>query len=236
MKYFQNNLRRKRAVLMLLLVACCLLFPVSALASFEIPEVAVSVSARVSGDAPSPPESFTFRLTDVTSGEYRELTLSGPGTGSFPPALYSSAGVYRYTLSQLPGDRPGASYDTKVYDVTVTVTNAEDGDGLRATVVLTHNGKKQEDAEFRTDYTDPNILDGPGDSEIDADIPPAPPSETPEIGPADEPPVVSRPALPHSDTLIQTGQFKWPIPLLGGLGLTFTAVGLLIGKKEKDEK
>lgn len=149
--------------LLLIMLLCLTVLPFSAFAAQLTAEAAIPVSIRVTGDAPSPAESYTVRLTSVDNAPmsvpgaaYADIVITGTATGNFPEITYQTVGVYRYMISQIPGTHPRGHYDARVYDVVVTVTNAENGSGLEATVAIKLNGKKYDAAEFVNDY-DPEI-------------------------------------------------------------------------------
>lgn len=253
--------RKKTALLLALMVLTALPISVFSLsASAEggaavIPEVSLSVTLRATGKLPSPPEVCAVRLTAVNAAplpaaegsaspsDYRELALPGPGTASFPAIAFPTVGVYQYTLSLLPGEIAGAHYDTGVYTVTVTVTDTGEENAPFPTVVLIRDGLKQEAAEFVIDYRFDEVLDG-GDPGPGPDTPVDPPEDRPEEPPADEPPdkpEKPRPGKPqpsHPDKLIQTGQHRLAVWLLGGGGAALTVLGAVLtgrGRKKDGE-
>lgn len=63
------------------------------------------------------------------------LEVTGDGEFHFPAITYNRVGIYQYTLWMSAGENPFAIYDETVFDVTVYITNAEDGSGLTSTVI-----------------------------------------------------------------------------------------------------
>ncbi len=74
------------------------------------------------------PESgkFSFVLTDA-EGKTVETVSNADGKITFAPLSFTSAGVYKYTITEVKGELSGYGYDSAVYTATVTVT--DDGEG-----------------------------------------------------------------------------------------------------------
>ena len=115
-----------------------------------VAEVKIPVSVELSGEKPSPDETYTIILQgedEAPMPEENTITVTGAGKAEFPAVEYSVPGVYTYSVSQQPGKLENGHYDNTVYYVKVTVTNGESGD-LEA-VVAAHtdaqmNSEKQE--------------------------------------------------------------------------------------------
>lgn len=144
-------------MLLLILLLSLTLLPLSAFALTPA-SATLPVSVRVNGSAPM--ENYRFRLTPrdkapmpAEGQEYCEISCTGARYVSFPTVIYPTVGIYHYTVSQIPGSYPGAQYDDRVYDVTVTVSNSEDRSGLSAAISVRNDGKKYEAAEFTNAYT-----------------------------------------------------------------------------------
>lgn len=147
-------------LLMLVLCIQVLALPVSAAGQ---PAVQVPVEIRLSGTLPEVADKFLVRLAPnapsnpmpegSANGEYI-LTIEGAGAASFPTITYNRVGVYGYTIAQKPDTTGRCDYDRRVYELTVFVTNAEDGSGLEATAVLhiTGEDEKKPDVEFVNVY------------------------------------------------------------------------------------
>ena len=106
-----------------------MVFPLSALAAEPV-RVEIPVSVELSGEAPSPEETYTVVLQAVDNApmpENNTLTITGAGTASFSAISYSTPGVYSYTVAQQAGSHERGHYDTTTYYVKVTVTVSEDG-------------------------------------------------------------------------------------------------------------
>lgn len=116
-------------------VLCLVLFAPSSLAA-EDPSVQLPVIITAEGTLPSAPENYVVRLTAENSaypmpngqvGGSFDLTIQGVTAGVIPPITYRGVGVYTYTIRQIPGAYPDCKYDTAVYTMRVTVTNAAGG-------------------------------------------------------------------------------------------------------------
>ena len=94
-----------------------------------------------------------------------------------------------------------------MYDVTVAITNKQDGTGLESTVTA-HTGPS---ADKRDAMLFTNVY---------APCPTTPPTATPTPKPT-----------PVTRVLIQTGQLNWPIPVLTAAGTCLIAAGILLRKK-----
>lgn len=125
----KTNIRKFPAVL-LLAVLCLTVFPISAVAA-GVAEVKIPVSVELSGEKPSPDETYTIILQgedEAPMPEENTITVTGAGKAEFPAVEYSVPGVYTYSVSQQPGKLENGHYDNTVYYVKVTVTNGESGD------------------------------------------------------------------------------------------------------------
>lgn len=241
-----------------------LIIPLPAFASYAsaddsapFPKIAFPVAVRVTGEIPSPHETYTVLLTSVehapmpgidedNSGpEHLEFAVDGPGEVLLPSISFRTAGVYHYSISQVEGDYPSAHYDTSKYSVAVTVSASAEGSDLKVTVSIMKDGKKQDGAIFLNDYGSLGGDDNPA-----PDIPAPPPIEDSVDGPEDEPPTEPdnphsvNPSTPHTNRpnypppvhyydlplnkLIQTGQLNWPVWLFGCAGFVLVSLGVSI--------
>lgn len=117
----------------------------------ELPAAAVPVQITLEGTLPETEEEFTvvLKAEDVKNpmpkgsvdGVYT-MTLKGASEKSFPEMSYSGVGIYTYTIHQEAGKNTKCEYDKSIYHLTVTVTNAENGDGLEVTTALRKNDEK----------------------------------------------------------------------------------------------
>ena len=122
----KTNIRKFPAVL-LLAVLCLTVFPISAMAA-GVAEVKIPVSVELSGEKPSPDETYTIILQgedEAPMPEENTITITGAGKAEFPAVEYAVPGVYTYSVSQQPGKLENGHYDNTVYYVKVTVTNGE---------------------------------------------------------------------------------------------------------------
>ena len=95
---------------------------------------------------------FSFNL----KGENVDETVKNVGGKvTFPALSFSKPGVYKYTLTEVKGDKTGIGYDENtVYDVTVTVTDPGDGQ-LVASVKYEKNNQNVDHADvvFKNTFT-----------------------------------------------------------------------------------
>ena len=76
---------------------------------------------------------FSFVLKDASGKAIETVKNAADGTFSFSEISYTRAGIYKYTVSEVRGDLGGVSYDTTVYNITVTVT--DNGQGKLETAI-----------------------------------------------------------------------------------------------------
>lgn len=117
----------------------------TAFAAEAAPSVTIPVEIVLSGTLPDTAEDFTVKLEakDATNpmpegskdGVYI-MTVTGAGTKNFPSITYPGVGIYEYSIYQVKGSHADVTYDDTVYQLTVYVTNAEDGSGLEISAVL----------------------------------------------------------------------------------------------------
>lgn len=67
---------------------------------------------------------FRFVLRDEEGNVISEAGNDADGSVRFDGITYDSAGIYRYTISEIKGDISGVRYDDTVYNVTVTVKDS----------------------------------------------------------------------------------------------------------------
>ena len=207
---------------------CAVLLATAAFAAQASVAVTLPVSIRTAGSDPEPNAEYTVCLQAVDSapmpdgaqnGQY-SFTVQGAGDYTFPQITYTTPGIYSYHVSHAAGKDARCTYDATVYDVTVTITNRQDGTGLESTVAArtAPNPDKKDTLLFTNVY---------------AARPTTPPTATPvPATPAPTTPAATpKPATP---TLIQTGQLNWPIPVLGVLAVVLLAVGIALTRKKAD--
>ena len=284
----------------------------------------IPMTLVVKGSAPRKDLEYYFRLTpkdgapvpnlsdsepsvelytdEKTGDQYYRMTLTVNGTTEGVradwTATFDRVGVYEYTLEQITTAKHSrCRYDTRVFNITVTVTNAYDEDGndlnlLQATVVA-----RVADSTDKTDIVFTNRFSSPSSGGDD----PKPKPETPEKTYLEVDKVWSgtsktRPGsvtiqlldgntildtvtlgdwnnwhyswhdldgsgshdwnvkelevpegysvsysfdgttftVRNTETLIQTGQLNWPVPVLGAAGLALVVAGLLMLRKKKE--
>lgn len=134
------------------LVLCLRALPISAYAANSL-RVAIPVSVELEGALPTENEDYVlhlktkddaFPMPEETVDGICSMGVKGGGTFLFPEITYSKVGIYTYEVWMSTGENAFAIYDETIYDVTVYVTNAEDGSGLESTVIAY---AQREDAE-----------------------------------------------------------------------------------------
>ena len=110
---------------------------------------------------PEKPETFTFQMKAVTEGApmpdgsadgIKTMQITGAGTKEFGDMEYTETGEWVYEITELKGAAEGYTYDTKVYTLTITVTQNPNGT-LDLTPTYTVNGSKADAAVFTNVYT-----------------------------------------------------------------------------------
>ncbi len=212
---------------------CAVLLATAAFAQGSV-AVTLPVSIRTAGADPEPNAVYTLCLQAVDNapmpdgaqnGQY-SVTVQGAGDYTFPQITYTAPGIYYYQISHAAGADTRCTYDATVYNVTVAITNKQDGTGLESAVTA-HTGPSADkrDAMLFTNVYALRPTTPPTAT-------PTPKPETPVVHPTPEPTPVTR-------VLIQTGQLNWPIPVLGGLAVVLVVVGVALTRKKAkkhDEK
>ena len=205
---------------------CAVLLATAAFAQGGV-AVTLPVSIRTAGADPEPNAAYTLCLQAVDNapmpdgaqnGQY-SVTVQGAGEYTFPQITYTAPGIYYYQISHAAGADTRCTYDATVYNVTVAITNKQDGTGLESAVTA-HTGPSADkrDAMLFTNVYAPRPTTPPTAT-------PTPKPETPVVHPTPEPTPVTR-------VLIQTGQLNWPIPVLGGLAVVLVVVGVALTRKK----
>lgn len=205
---------------------CAVLLATAAFAQGGV-AVTLPVSIRTAGADPEPNAAYTLCLQAVDNapmpdgaqnGRY-SVTVQGAGDYTFPQITYTAPGIYYYQISHAAGADTRCTYDATVYNVTVAITNKQDGTGLESAVTA-HTGPSADkrDAMLFTNVYAPRPTTPPTAT-------PTPKPETPVVHPTPEPTPVTR-------VLIQTGQLNWPIPVLGGLAVVLVVVGVALTRKK----
>lgn len=205
---------------------CAVLLATAAFAQGGV-AVTLPVSIRTAGADPEPNAAYTLCLQAVDNapmpdgaqnGQY-SVTVQGAGDYTFPQITYTAPGIYYYQISHVAGADTRCTYDATVYNVTVAITNKQDGTGLESAVTA-HTGPSADkrDAMLFTNVYAPRPTTPPTAT-------PTPKPETPVVHPTPEPTPVTR-------VSIQTGQLNWPIPVLGGLAVVLVVVGVALTRKK----
>ena len=82
---------------------------------------------------------FTFDLLDGENQVVASASNDEAGKVTFPAVTYTKPGVYTYTMQEKNDGKGGVSYDTRTYQVTVTV--ADDGKGSLTAKAETSEGE-----------------------------------------------------------------------------------------------
>ena len=229
-----------------------------ALAADQRAELELEASVRCTGEAAD--ETLTVRLTaldgaPMPEGCDDEAELDFPArdcrgaddktlTKTFDAIVYTAPGIYEYTVTQDAGGRKRADYDDTVFYLKVMVAWDTD-DELKGHVSVRRDGDDGAKTEllFRNSYRSTDPLPPPVTPPYVPDKPmpkPTPTPAQPAVTPVPEPPaettVILPPAEPEPvETLIQTGQLLWPVPVLAGGGIALVAVGLWLSRKRRHD-
>ena len=118
-------------------------------------EISIPVSVNITGNTEEAPEtSFDVVMEPITEeASQTSITVAGNTSGSFDPRTYNAPGDYVYKVYQEAGTDKYFTYDSSIYEVTVRVTNAEDG-GLEAFIwaVKDDSDQKVDKIEFNNRY------------------------------------------------------------------------------------
>ena len=71
------------------------------------------------------PETFSFILSDASGKELETVTVNGDGSASFSAIKYTEVGTYEYIITEKNEGKPGYSYDSSSFNVTVKVTDVD---------------------------------------------------------------------------------------------------------------
>ena len=104
---------------------------------------------------------FTFVLYGEDGKEIERVKNAKDGSFSFT-LDYTKAGTYKYVVKEDTTDKKkGITYDTAEYNVTVTVTDNNDGT-LSAMFIAEKGGEAVQSIEFTNKYTEPSPVTGDG--------------------------------------------------------------------------
>ena len=71
--------------------------------------------------------AFSFELKDSAGNVIETVKNAADGTIRYSAIEYTKAGIYNYTVSEVPGNDASVLYDATVYPITVTVTDNGSG-------------------------------------------------------------------------------------------------------------
>lgn len=143
--------RFTRILLALTAALLCLSAWTAAFAEDDL-TVRLNVQVTQEGTLPEPAETMTVRITagdrknpmpDGQAGGTFDLKVTGGSSAAFPDMTFTRLGIYNYTIEQLPGTDPDCAYDTRVYQLTVSIINAQKGGGFDMEVALREQGEDE---------------------------------------------------------------------------------------------
>lgn len=174
-------------------------------ASYSIPVCAaevltgrINVKINLTGDYPKNEEYIIkMKANDVSNpmptgseeGIYT-LRVTGEGSEVLPEMKFDRVGNYSYTIWQEKGTNKKCTYDNRTYLLTVTVLNAETGEGLDLISTLQENGKTDKLNEIHFDNRYPKKHAAPEEVE-EPEVYPYVPTVTTPIKTGDSSSVVS---------------------------------------------
>lgn len=105
---------------------------------------------------------FTFELSYGQGGDAKTVTATNDAAGKvvFDPMTFDTAGEYRFKVREVAGKAKGVTYDKKVYEGTVTVT--DDGRGSLVAEIAFDNGDEPLFTNVYKKPAGPDIPDNPG--------------------------------------------------------------------------
>lgn len=141
-----------RITLAIMALLLCLATIAPAAMAQELP-LSVQIDAEITaeGTLPEQPESCILRMTandaanpmpNGQQGGSYDLTIATTGKAAFPAMTFDKLGIYTYTIQQVAGSYPDCKYDARVYALTVSVVNGENG-GYEMTVSIRESDKNE---------------------------------------------------------------------------------------------
>ena len=97
-------------------------------------------------------DEFEFVLKNENGDVLETVKNASSGAFAFTALEFNKAGVYNYTVNEVQGGLGGISYDGRIYNVTVTVTDDLKGN-LVSTVEYTLGGEKVNALSFENRYS-----------------------------------------------------------------------------------
>lgn len=146
----KTSLSRITLAIMALLLCLANLAP-AAMAQ-ELP-LSVQIDAEITaeGTLPEPADNCVLRMTaddaanpmpNGQKGGSYDLTVANAGKATFPAMTFDKLGVYTYTIQQIAGSYADCKYDARVYVLTVSVVNGENG-GYEVSVSMRESDKTE---------------------------------------------------------------------------------------------
>lgn len=126
--------------------------------TYQVEPVSVepSVTKQIHGDYTRVSKPFRFVLEpteirpfDPVENE-QELIITGAGTGNFSQITYTVPGVYVYSLKEINSGYKGYSYDERVYQYSVEISDT--GGRLEAKESISLSGESKESIVFNNRY------------------------------------------------------------------------------------
>ena len=231
------------------LLSAALTVPIFSMAAFaeEAPTVKIPVTITLTGSKPSTAETLTVVMTpeDAASpmpegtvdGIYKLATI-GAGNYEMAPMTFDKVGIHDYTIRQEAGSHKRGTYDARIYDMTVFVTNKETG-GLETTVVMHLDGveAKPGKVEFTNSYKSSGGGGGDSGGSPSGD---GTSGSTSDGGPGvtiEDSAVPTATILPFDVPLAlpQTGTLWWLVPILAIAGIVMFFGGMFKRRKNCEE-
>lgn len=190
--------------------------------------VVIPVRKQITGELrPTVVQAFEFILTPVDRDNpmppTNRIVINGEGVANFPPIAFEEPGVFEYTVHEMvPSDQGGYTFDTRIFDVTITVT--QDGDYLNTEIEISSEDVEVVDIVFVNHYN--------GTPEGGTDDDEEPGDETGGGGagtPEDDTPTQSQPPQTGDDTQLT----MWIIlTILSGVTLVLYTLRSYVKHKE----
>lgn len=130
-------------------------------------EIILPVTIRAEGTLPDTPDVYTLVLEgeegvpmpEGSEDQRYQFQVTGAQTTAFPTIVCNTVGIYRYTISQEPGENAYCTYDEIKYQVLVTITYQEQGEGLDVAIAIAPEGStdKTDAALFVNSYERPPV-------------------------------------------------------------------------------
>lgn len=147
-------------------------------------KVTIDAVVAVNGDTPDKDNQEEFKIVlayaDGDKDTIETVTTTG-GRVEFKTITYDSPGVHNYTVSETKGSANGYTYDTKVYDVKVSIVN--EGGELSTIYTVREQGEQNK----RSSMVFVNSYKAASEASEDEESPTPTPSPEPSPSPSPEP-------------------------------------------------